>query len=291
MTEKAIQTLSKDKDGFFLFVEGSKPDWAAHANDPIGIISDVLAFDNAVAEALKFAKKDGNTMLIAVADHGNSGISIGNMNTTKGYNTTPVSAYIAPLKKAKMTLEGTTNKLKSDLSNVEGVAKLYGLDNLTHDEKEKLKAAKKKMDVGRILTTLLANRANIGFTTGGHTGEDVFLYSYGPQKPEGLIQNIDIAKTMAKAMGFNLEEVTNKIFLESEQAFKRIGATVSIDKTDVANPVLVVNHNKVEAQLSVNKNIIRINDKEYELESIIVESNGKFYVPEEAIQLFVKHSR
>ncbi|PGA89732.1 alkaline phosphatase [Bacillus toyonensis] len=291
MTEKAIQTLSKDKDGFFLFVEGSKPDWAAHANDPIGIISDVLAFDNAVAEALKFAKEDGNTMLIAVADHGNSGISIGNMNTTKGYNTTPVSAYIAPLKKAKMTLEGTTNKLKSDLSNVEGVAKLYGLDNLTHDEKEKLKAAKKKMDVGRILTTLLANRANIGFTTGGHTGEDVFLYSYGPQKPEGFIQNTDIAKTMAKAMGFNLEEVTNKIFLESEQAFKRIGATVSIDKTDVANLVLVVNHNKVEAQLSVNKNIIRINDKEYELGSIIVESNGKFYVPEEAIQLFVKHSR
>ena len=34
------------------------------------------------------------------------------------------------------------------------------------------------MDVGRILTTLLANRANIGFTTGGHTGEDVFLHSY-----------------------------------------------------------------------------------------------------------------
>ncbi len=52
-------------------------------NDPIGMISDVLAFDHAVAEALRFAKKDGNTMLIAVADHGNSGISIGNMNTTK----------------------------------------------------------------------------------------------------------------------------------------------------------------------------------------------------------------
>ena len=53
------------------------------------------------------------------------------------------------------------------------MAKLYGLDNLTH-EKEKIKSGKKKMDVGRILTTLLANRANIGFTTGGHTGEDVF---------------------------------------------------------------------------------------------------------------------
>ena len=47
--------------------------------------------------------------------------------------------------------------------------------------KRTIKSGKKKMDVGRIFTTLLANRANIGFTTGGHTGEDVFLHSYGPQ--------------------------------------------------------------------------------------------------------------
>ncbi|AJG92730.1 alkaline phosphatase [Bacillus cereus group sp. BceL035] len=291
MTEKAIQTLSKDKDGFFLFVEGSKPDWAAHVNDPIGMISDVLAFDQAVAKALQFAKNDGNTLLIALTDHGNSGISIGNMNTTKGYNTTPISAYIDPLKKAKMTLEGTTNKLKSDLSNVEDVAKLYGLDNLTYDEKERVKAAKKKSDVGPILTALLANRANIGFTTGGHTGEDVFLYSYGPQKPYGLIQNTDVAKTMAKAMSFNLEEVTNKLFVESESAFKQNGATVTIDKTDAENPVIIVKRNHVKAQLFVNKNIIRIKNKEYELGSVVVESNGKFYVPEEAIRLFIKHSR
>ncbi|PEP50612.1 alkaline phosphatase [Bacillus wiedmannii] len=290
MTEKAIQTLSKDKDGFFLFVEGSKPDWAAHVNDPIGMISDVLAFDNAVAEALEFAKKDGNTMLIAVTDHGNSGISIGNVNTTKGYNITPVSAYIGPLKKSKMTLEGATNKLKSDLSNVDDVAKLYGLDNLTYDEKERVKAAKKKSDVGPILTTLLANHANIGFTTGGHTGEDVFLYSYGPQKPKGLIQNTDIAKTMAKAMDFNLEEVTNKLFVESDLAFKRKGATVTIDNTDAENPVLIVKRNNVKAQLFVNKNIIRIKNKEYELGSVVVESNGKFYIPEEAIHLFIKYS-
>lgn len=291
MTGKAIQTLSKDKDGFFLFVEGSKPDWAAHVNDPIGMISDILAFDAAVAEALKFAEKDGNTMVIAVTDHGNSGISIGNKNTTKGYDTTPVSAYIAPLKKAKMTLEGATNKLKDDLSNVKEIAALYGLGDLTNDEKAKLKAAQKKTDVGPILTKLLANRANIGFTTGGHTGEDVFLYSYGLGKPYGFVQNTDIAKVMAKAMGFHLEELTNKLFLDAESAFKQIGATVKIDKTDVANPVLVVKHNKGEAQLFVNKNIIRIDGRAYELGSIVVESNGKFYIPEKAVHLFTKHSR
>ncbi|KXY44457.1 alkaline phosphatase [Bacillus cereus] len=291
MTRKAIQTLSKDKDGFFLFVEGSKADWAAHANDPIGMISDVLAFDDAVTEALEFAKKDGNTMVIALADHGNSGISIGNSNTTKGYDTTPVSAYIAPLKKAKMTLEGATNKLKDDLSNIKEIAALYGLDDLTDNEKELLKAAQKKTDVGPILTKLLANRANIGFTTGGHTGEDVFLYSYGPQKPYGLVQNTDIAKIMAKAMGFQLEELSKKLFLDAETSFKQIGATVTIDKKDVRNPVLVVKRNNTEAKLFVNKSIIYIGRKDYELGGIVVESNEKFYVPEKALQLFTKHSR
>ncbi|EJR53937.1 hypothetical protein IIM_02316 [Bacillus cereus VD107] len=291
MTGKAIQTLSKDKDGFFLFVEGSKADWAAHANDPIGMISDVLAFDDAVTEALEFAKKDRNTMVIALTDHGNSGISIGNSNTTKGYDTTPVSAFITPLKKAKMTLEGATNKLKDDLSNIKEVAALYGLDNLTDNESEKLKAAHNKADVGSILTKLLANRANLGFTTGGHTGEDVFLYSYGPQKPYGLVQNTDIAKTMAKAMGFQLGDITKKLFLNAETSFKKIGAKVTIDKKDVANPVLVVKRNNTEAKLSVNKNIICIDGKDYELGSIVVESNGKFYVPEQAIQLFLRHSR
>ncbi|MFN2745430.1 MULTISPECIES: alkaline phosphatase [Bacillus] len=291
MTKKSIQTLSKDKDGFFLFVEGSKPDWAAHQNDPIGIISDVLAFDDAVKEALNFAKKDKNTMVIAVTDHGNSGISIGNSNTTKGYDKTPVSAYIDPLKKAKMTLEGATGKLKDDLSNIEEAAGLYGLDNLTASEKEKLQGVKNKEEAADVFKKMLANRANIGFTTGGHTGEDVFLYSYGPKKPEGLVDNTDIAKTMAKAMGFNLNKLTKKLFIEAEQAFKKAGASVTIDKKDPENPVLVASRKNTKAEMPVNKNIIKIKGKEYELDSVIVESNGTFYVPEEAVKLFKKHTR
>ncbi|MDO5028507.1 MAG: alkaline phosphatase, partial [Bacillota bacterium] len=51
MTSKAIDVLSKNKDGFFLMVEGSQIDWAAHDNDPVGIRSEVIAFDKAVAVA------------------------------------------------------------------------------------------------------------------------------------------------------------------------------------------------------------------------------------------------
>ena len=55
MTAKAIELLSQNKKGFFLFVEGSKIDWASHANDPIGVISDMLAYDDAVRVTLEFA--------------------------------------------------------------------------------------------------------------------------------------------------------------------------------------------------------------------------------------------
>ena len=57
MTRKAIDILSQDRDGFFLMVEGSQVDWACHANDPAHMLSDLLAYDKAVAVALAFAKR------------------------------------------------------------------------------------------------------------------------------------------------------------------------------------------------------------------------------------------
>ncbi|WP_254391743.1 alkaline phosphatase [Terribacillus sp. DMT04] len=281
MTKKGIQTLSKDKDGFFLFVEGSKPDWAAHANDPVGMVSDTLAFDDAVKEALDFAKKDKHTMVIAVSDHGNSGISIGNENTDGTYSSTPVSAYVDPLKEAKMTVEGALSQLNEDGSNRLEVAALYGITNPTKKEK---RAINKAEDLGGTLVDLLAQRANLGFTTGGHTGEDVFLYSYGPGKPSGMIQNTDIAHSAADAMGFKLDKLSRNMFIEAEDAFGNWGE-VSVDTSNEANPVLVVDRGRKKAQFPVNKNIAIVNDREYELDSVTVQSGGKFYVSKEAVKI------
>jgi len=285
MTNKAIQTLSKDKDGFFLFVEGSKPDWAAHANDTIGMISDTLAFDDAVKEALEFAKKDKNTMVIAVSDHGNSGISIGNQNTNGSYPSIPVSTYIDPLKQAKMTLEGALKQLKADKSNALEVAALYGIVNPSEAEKN---AITQSTNLGKTLVQLLATRSNIGFTTGGHTGEDLFLYSYGPGKPVGFVENTDLAHAVASSFGFDLKRLDSQLFVDAEAAFKEIGATVSIDSTNGANPVLVVKKGNTTAELPVNKDIVVINGKEKDLKTITVQTNGKFYVSKEAVDAVKK---
>ncbi|MGN7387973.1 alkaline phosphatase [Sporosarcina sp. SAFN-015] len=286
MTKKAIGTLSEDEDGFFLFIEGSKVDWAAHANDPIGIISDVLAFDDAVQEALDFAKEDGNTMVIAVSDHGNSGITMGNVNTNSNYPEIPVSTYIDPLKKATMTVEGALKQLNDDRSNMKEVAELYGLDNLSEEEIEALQASK---SLQADMSKMLSERANIGFSTGGHTGEDVFLYAYGPSKPYGLVDNTDIAKSMASFLGFDLNEVTDKLFVNARESFEKKGYLTRIDVTDEHNPVFIAEKQNSKIELPVNKNVAFVTKKNQSytktLDGVTVYNGKDFYVSESALNL------
>ena len=54
---KAIEILNKNPKGFFLMIEGSQIDWAAHANAADTLIDETLDFDKAVGVALDFAKK------------------------------------------------------------------------------------------------------------------------------------------------------------------------------------------------------------------------------------------
>lgn len=75
-TREAIQKLTEDQKGFFLMVEGAKIDYAGHANSLPGSILETLSFDLAVAEALKFADQNGETLVIVTADHETGGMTL-----------------------------------------------------------------------------------------------------------------------------------------------------------------------------------------------------------------------
>jgi alkaline phosphatase len=80
-TRKAIEVLDNPK-GFFMMVEGGKIDWAAHANDAVSVIYDVLDFNDAIKVALEFYKKHPyETIIIVTADHETGGLSIGYAGT------------------------------------------------------------------------------------------------------------------------------------------------------------------------------------------------------------------
>ena len=76
MTGKAIETLSRDKDGFFMMVEGSMIDWGAHAKNLDYTASEVIDMDDAVRVALEFAARDGKTLVIVTADHETGGLTL-----------------------------------------------------------------------------------------------------------------------------------------------------------------------------------------------------------------------
>jgi alkaline phosphatase len=76
LIHEAIRRLSTNPRGFFLMVEGSQIDFAAHMNDEVRAVEELLDFEGAVAEAFEFAKADGNTLVVAVADHETGGLAI-----------------------------------------------------------------------------------------------------------------------------------------------------------------------------------------------------------------------
>ena len=68
MTEKAIQILSQNPNGYFLFVEGAKIDTAHHASNAYRALEDFIVFDEAVGKARALIDTE-DTLVVVTADH------------------------------------------------------------------------------------------------------------------------------------------------------------------------------------------------------------------------------
>lgn len=74
--EKTLNTLSKNENGFFIMLEGSKIDMEAHLHKYNEMIDEVKDFDKCVEIALEFAKKNGETLIVVTADHETGGLTL-----------------------------------------------------------------------------------------------------------------------------------------------------------------------------------------------------------------------
>ena len=80
MTKEAIDILDDDEDGFFLMVEGAHIDKYSHSKDIDNAVKQLLEFDKAIAYALDYAEKDGNTLVVITADHETGSVSYSTEN-------------------------------------------------------------------------------------------------------------------------------------------------------------------------------------------------------------------
>jgi alkaline phosphatase len=305
MTAKAIEKLSKNENGFFLMVEGSKVDWAAHANDPIGMITELLAFDEAFGVAIDFAKKNGETVIIAVPDHGNSGISIG-AEHCPNYSKLTKDDLFKNVSQFKITVESLVKILKNtEAAEIKNVVKQYTNVDLTDDELTKILSSKdykksiltaeermKGTEMEKNLAKILNSRTCFGFTTGGHTGEEVFLAAYVPEsgfRPEGFITNLELNKYMSDILGIgDLKKHTADYFAKHNEVFN--GLKWKINSENEKFPVLEVESADAKNKLTVNpySNIALHNGKEIRLNSVAVyvDKTNTFYLPKSLREIF-----
>ena len=197
MTEKAISLLtatSQPSKGFFLQVEGALIDKRSHANDAAQVLDEIKAFDDAVAVAYEFARRDGNTLVIVTADHECAGFSIVEPGTYTNAEATSLPTNVdtgnpanngTPLRPVSGTLDpersrGPLNGSGSDPDNFAPAT------FRTPDDAPSVQDGDEEASLW------------LTYLSGNHTGEDVPLFATGPGSTRfsGNIDNTDIYDKM-----------------------------------------------------------------------------------------------
>ncbi|KAF2076483.1 hypothetical protein CYY_002223 [Polysphondylium violaceum] len=229
MSQKAIELLNQDNSkGFFLMLEGSKIDVCGHANDASGQIYETQAFDDAFQVALDFAKKDGHTIILVTADHETGGLTLGLQDRIDFYNeyywnnTLITKVERSSLSMANMIIASNFTKTREIIQQYAKVE----IDDSDLALLESLNSTSKYRYLQRAVGYVISRHAEIGWTTGGHTGVDVNLYAYAPDslsentKKEkisplqdlfGNNNNIDICNFIKSKLNLDLESITKTL--------------------------------------------------------------------------------
>ena len=296
MTGKALEVLSKNENGFFLMIEGSQVDWAAHANDAVGIITEYLAFDEAVGKVMEFAEKDGNTAVVIMSDHGNSGFTIGSRDCP-GYDKLTIHQLFEAVSNYKLSANGIEAILVNTApENIKTEFKKYTGIDITDEELKTLLSSKnyKEGDYTQVGTSnnlahnivnIMNSRTCFGFTTGGHTGEETLLASYHPQGDilKGNVRNTEVNEYLQKVVGLDksLQELSDEIFAKHTDVFA--GQKFTVNKKDPGFPVLTVKKGRNTLEVKAFSSVAKLNGKPFDIGSVVVyiDKNDTFYLPKE----------
>jgi len=202
MARKAVDLLEGSREGFFLMVEGSNIDVAGHRNDAAAHLREMLAYDEAVAAMLDFARRNGNTLVISVADHETGGLTLGRSGAS--WNPAVLASIRASQTAVAEALAGRGN-------SAEVLEAYTGIDDLSDSEREQLQAAAVSgRRVASVVGDLVDRRAGVGWTTGNHTAVDVNLYAFGPGSHRfiGNHDNTHVGRTIAELLGLDLDSAT-----------------------------------------------------------------------------------
>lgn len=207
MTRKAIERLSRNKNGFVMQVEGGKVDWAAHANDAAALLYDQVAFDEAVKVALDFAEKDKETLVVITTDHGNAnpGLFYGS-NADKNFDTLQHYRHTNDWVLNGINKTFSPKQVTERIEYAQGwVAKADEAAGLLkhYDQLDESGLYNPRKLPFRYLAQIQEQRTSVGWGAMDHSGDFVELAMYGPGsgllKP--FVKNTDLHNFMLMVTG------------------------------------------------------------------------------------------
>ncbi|KAL5361941.1 alkaline-phosphatase-like protein [Aspergillus floccosus] len=246
MTRTALKTLSQataDSDqGFFIMIEGSRIDHAGHGNDPAAQVHEVLAYDKAFAAVLEFLEQDETPgILVSTSDHETGGLAAARQlheqypeyKWLPGVlaNASHSSEYMDQALRDYLAVEKKKNKQKKFVREllVEGL----GVSDATDAEVEALLDPDLPYSHQYVFADIVSRRAQIGWSTHGHSGVDVNIYASSPKDAWALVgnnENTDVGAFLADYLNLDVDDVTKRLRGSAYWSAEAAAESVSIDQ-------------------------------------------------------------
>jgi len=213
MTQKALDLLNANSEnGFLLMVEGSRIDMAAHSNDPGAHYHDIIAYDNTAKVIMDFVANNPHTTVISVSDHETGGLSLG--RNFRNYTYPVYEWYPRVVLNQKMSCESMGKLIQGGSSIVDVLASQASITDLTQDEINAMQNISSNLSIlADLIGEAISYRALVGWTTWGHTGVDINLYSFGERSGtfKGNYRNDQVGGMLASMFNLDLQSITNSL--------------------------------------------------------------------------------
>ncbi|KAK2757037.1 hypothetical protein FQN54_005006 [Arachnomyces sp. PD_36] len=221
---KALSDATKDSDqGFFIMIEGSRIDHAGHGNDPAAQVHEVLAYDRAFAAALEFLENDDTDgVLVSTSDHETGGLAAARQlhESYPEYVWYPEVLANASYSSEQLGYEvgdyldgpGKDDDQSTQRKHIRKyiVEEGLGIKDSTDKEIDSL------IDGGGsyALADIISRRAQIGWSTHGHSAADVSIFASSPKAAGpivGNVENIEVGSFLADYLSLDVGAITKKL--------------------------------------------------------------------------------
>ncbi|MFB6364081.1 alkaline phosphatase [Paenibacillus elgii] len=299
MTQKALDTLSKNDKGFFLMVEGASIDKQLHPLDWERAAYDTIEMDKAIGVAKRFAEQNGETMIVVTADHSHSvsvagtyweGDGKSGREAFRTYEDSKFPTYVDSNGDGFPDTPDVDRKLAVVFGSHPDYYEDYKFDAVPTSPTVKNKDGQYVANPAKLANPDDPNRDRFlrpgtissADSQGVHTADDVPLMAYGPgsQYFKGTMDNTDVFFGMANALGLNVSDAKSdgKNWIPLANFVNMMGGTV---KYNASAREITIQINDGTIVLNLNSGKATKNSKDVALEHKF--ENGTTFVSSSSI--------